>query len=278
MTENQVGGAFTTHGVGFDGDRVVKTFRSWDRGEHLREWRGLNLLHRFAPGLGPEPISAELDREPPSIVMSRVPGEPLGTRQATSEQVGALAAALDRMHRCVPMDILATAEPQDAPVDMAELLRKMCASRARPSTGAAGVVHEAFDTAAAFVDSDWVSHAARIGEPTPVFGLCDGNLANYLWDGNEIRIIDFESAGRNDRAYDLADLVEHISARRGADIAAEDLPARLDLPADERARLGAYRPAFAAFWFLMLLPDGPAHRRNPPGSLEDQAAHLLSVL
>ncbi|WP_051450662.1 aminoglycoside phosphotransferase family protein [Actinospica robiniae] len=278
MTENQPADVFTTHGVSLDGARAVKTFRSWDRGEHLREWRGLNLLHRYAPGLGPEPISGELDREPPRIVMSRVPGKPLATQRATSQQVDALAAALDRMHRCVPPDILATAEPQDTPADMAQLLRKMRATRARPSDDASDAVHAAFDAVAAFIDSDWPTRAALIGEPSPVFGLCDGNLANYLWDGHEIRIIDFESAGRNDRAYDVADVVEHISTRLGAAIAPEDLIGRLRLRPDEHERARAYRPAFAAFWFLMLLPDGPAHRRNPPGSLEDQAAHLQSLL
>ncbi|HEU0285906.1 MAG TPA: hypothetical protein VFR22_02610, partial [Nocardioidaceae bacterium] len=35
---------------------VVKRFRSWDRGEPDREWRGLSLLQTYAPGLAPEPI------------------------------------------------------------------------------------------------------------------------------------------------------------------------------------------------------------------------------
>jgi len=38
-------------------------------------------------------------------------------------------------------------------------------------------------------------------------------LANYLWDGHRIRIVDFEDAGRSDVAYELASLVEHLSAR-----------------------------------------------------------------
>jgi Mg-chelatase subunit ChlD len=39
-----------------------------------------------------------------------------------------------------------------------------------------------------------------------------------------------------------------------------------------------YRTLFAVFWLLMLLPDGRAHHRNPPGSLADQAAHVLHLL
>jgi hypothetical protein len=278
MTENPVGKISTTHDVEFDADLVVKTFRTWERGEHLREWRGLNLLHRFAPGLGPEPISAELDAQPPRIVMSRVPGEPLGTRRATPEQIDALVIALERMHRCIPDSALASADPQDTPADVVELLKKMLTSRARPTHATVPIVRNAFDAASEFIGSDWATRTASIGKPSPAFGLCDGNLANYLWDGQAVHVIDFESAGSNDRAFDIADLVEHISLRRGSEIVADDLLKRLDLRADEHERVRAYRPAFAAFWLLMLLPDGPAHRRNPPGTLEDQAEHLLAIL
>jgi hypothetical protein len=256
----------------------VKSFRRWERGEHLREWRGLTLLHQFAPGLGPEPISAQLEVDPPVIVMSCVPGQPLGTRKATVAQIDALVVALERMHRCVPADVLAAADPQDTPADVVELLKKMLASCPPPTTAAEPVVRDAFDAVSAFIDSDWAERAASIGEPSPVFGLCDGNLANYLWDGQDVHVIDFESAGCNDRAFDIADLVEHISLRRGSGIEADDLLSRLDLRDDERERIRAYRPAFAAFWLLRLLPDGPSRRRNPPGTLENQAEHLLSLV
>jgi hypothetical protein len=56
-------------------------------------------------------------------------------------------------------------------------------------------VRKAFDAASALIESDWAERAASIGEPSPVFGLSDGNLANYLGDGQRVRVIDFESAG-----------------------------------------------------------------------------------
>lgn len=276
MAADPAGAISTTHVIEFVEDRVVKRFRSTQRGEPSREWRGLELLHEFAPGLAPEPISAQLDAEPPFIVMSRLPGEPLGTRPATSAQLDALVIALERMHRSAPVDALAAADPQDTPESLAAMLRAALAARARPTNDAAPAVRSAFAAASELVGSDWPGRAASIGEPSPAFGLCDGNLANYLWDGRDVRVVDFESAGRNDRAFDIADLVEHISLRRGSGIAAEDLLSRLDLRPDERERIRAYRPAFAAFWFLRLLPDGPSHRRNPPGTLEDQAGHLLA--
>lgn len=271
----------TTHRLEITGERVTKTYVSWDRDEHRREWSGLTLLHEHAPGLGPEPISADLETDPPFIVMSRVPGESLGTRRATSEQLDALAAALDCMFFAVPAHVLADVDPYDTPSSIAELLRGMLANRMTPSagSGAEPVVRAAFEAACHFIDSDWIERATRLGEPTPAFGMNDGNLANYLWDAETrtVRIVDLESAGRTDRALELANVVEHISLRRGSEIEAEDLLNRLDLTDTERSRIRVYRPAFAVFWLLMLLPDGPSSRRNPPGTLEAQAARLLDL-
>jgi hypothetical protein len=39
-----------------------------------------------------------------------------------------------------------------------------------------------------------------------------------------------------------------------------------------------YRRLSALFWLMMLLPGSPAHRRNPPGTLERQATRLLFLL
>jgi len=271
-----------THHIEISGDRVTKTYASWDRGEHRREWRGLTLLHAYAPGLGPEPIAADLEAEPPSVVMSRVPGEPLGTRRVTPEQIGALAVAIDRMHGAIPASALADVDPQDTPSSVDALLRGMLAARATPTEegGAKPIVCEAFEAARRFIDSGWVERAASLGEPTPVFGMNDGNLANFLWDAasRTVHVIDFETAGRNDRAFELADFSEHISLWQRGEIEGDDVLARLDLTDAERARVRAYRPAFSVFWLLRLLPEGNAARRNPPGTLEAQAARLLDLL
>jgi hypothetical protein len=61
-----------THNVVIGSERVAKTYTSWDRGQHQREWAALQHLRRYAPGLAPEPISADLDAVPPTLVMTRV--------------------------------------------------------------------------------------------------------------------------------------------------------------------------------------------------------------
>lgn len=85
-----------------------------------------------------------------------------------------------------------------------------------------------------------------------VVGHGDPNLANYLWDGVRVRVVDFEDAGRSDVAYELATLVEHLSAR-GLD--AEAFCDRFEV---DPVRLRAAR-------------------RNPPGTLDAQAVRLLAL-
>jgi thiamine kinase-like enzyme len=106
----------------------------------------------------------------------------------------------------------------------------------------------------------------------------DANLANFLWDGTQIRIVDFEDSGPSDRTFELAVLVEHISAWSDAGLSADVLLALFDLTAAEQVKVREYRRLSALFWLMMLLPGSPAHRRNPPGTLERQATRLLHLL
>ena len=273
----------TTHELVFEGDRVVKRFVSWDRGEHVREWRGLSLLARHAPGLAPEPIAARLDEQPPSIVMSRLPGEPLGDAPLTDVQVCALADALTRMFTSVPERELFEVEPMfDPERARATLLRMRKSVDMREGSHGADpspTVRKAHETALAFTDSPWAERAAGVGPgaSAAVFGQVDGNLANFLWDGEQVRVVDLEDSGRTDVAFELANLVEHISAVHGARLDAERLLAHFSLTPAQSARLRLCRQAFAVYWLLRLLPGGSSHRRNPPSTLEAQAAHLLAL-
>lgn len=48
--------------------------------------------------------------------------------------------------------------------------------------------------------------------------------------------------------------------------------------AEDRERMAAHRPLWAAFWRWMLLPGNGSWRRNPRGTTEDQAAHFLALV
>lgn len=79
----------------------------------------------------------------------------------------------------------------------------------------------------------------------PVFAQCDPNLANHLWDGNSVHLVDFETSGRGDRATELADFAEHITVWAHAGISAEAFLDRFDLNPGERQQITQLRRLFA---------------------------------
>jgi aminoglycoside phosphotransferase (APT) family kinase protein len=275
---------FSTHGITVEDGITVKRFRSPVIGderrlygdEPRREWRALTLLARYAPGLAPTPIRADLNADPPLIAMSRVPGEPLGARPVTQAQEDAIAAALDRLHHAIPPSELAALErAPGSPCLLPDRIRDMARARGPESLGP--LPRQAYRAALAWLDSGRAQRAASDPGP-PVFAQGDPNLANHLWDGNSVHLVDFEASGRGDRAAELADFVEHITVWAHAGIDAGAFLDRFDISPGEREQVTQLRRLFAAFWIMRLLPGGSAYHRNPPGTFERQASRLLDLL
>lgn len=261
----------STHDVVVDGDRVTKSYRRWERDEPRREHAALRLLHRHAPGLAPEPL--ELREDPPVLVMSRLEGRSLGAERLTPRQVGALAEGLLRLHRAVPPDELEVlGERRYGPVEMLRSVRRWANASGQPDTAAGPALGEA---------RRWLhgAEAAVLDGPLPerVFGLADGNIGNVLWDGERCRFVDFEDAGASDPAYEVADLLEHVTVWLPALVEPDRLLDALGLSGAQLERLERYRTLLSIFWLLMLLPGSPGHSRNPPGSLERQAGRVLAL-
>jgi hypothetical protein len=255
-----------THDVTIEGDAVRKRYLRTDRKEQMHEWEALTLLDRNAPGLGPRPIG----QEEGTVVMSRVPGEH-PDQPLTKEQAAALIAAYRQLF-AVPVP------PQ---------VEDRFWNPARFTENAFGWLEEApledlpEDVRSAIEAArKWgVEIPAGLDEiRDPVLAQGDANVENMLWDGTRIRLIDFEGGGRGDLAFEVADLVEHISSRLRGLVDAEAMIAGFGLTATQRQRVSDYRIVLATFWTLMLLPGNPGHHRNPPGSLELQAAHLLDLI
>ncbi|MGH3190872.1 MAG: phosphotransferase family protein [Streptosporangiaceae bacterium] len=260
--------ARSTHEIEVDGSQVVKRFRSWDRGEPQREWRALTLLAEFAPGLAPAPVSEDIDSDPPTIRMARLPGEPLAGQVITARHLDGIAAALHRLHTCLPADVLASVPPVPWLVEgMANRMRSLASGSRPPHDDPEARV--AFEAAKCWLDQT----AEPAGQPVPVFGQSDGNLDNFLWDGEGVRIVDFEDSGRSERAFELAALVEHVSVWHEAGIEATLLLDRFDLTAAQSARVLFFRRAFAIFW-LYLVHRQPDHAGVP----HRQASRLLALL
>jgi hypothetical protein len=269
-------GVFVTHGVAYERGVAVKRFRSLVQGDEARrEWRALRLLGRYAPGLAAEPVRADLDADPPVVVMSCLPGEPLGTYPVTKAQLDAIADAVKRLHQAVPPRVLEEVELASAGPGFVRVQAQEMAAACRPDS-LDPMIRRAYRAALAWLGR---REPADLGPEIawPVFAHRDGNLANHLWDGHQVRLVDFEHSGRGDRAGELADFVEHLSVWAGAGIDAEAFLGHFDLSAEERRRIRLLRPLFAAYWVMRLLPGGGSHDRNPPGTLERQASRLLDL-
>lgn len=210
------------------------------------------------------------------IVMSRLPGRVLRGEHATGEQLRAVAAALNRLHR-LPPQVVEETEPAAWGPAAAVAKTRALAGR-RPDLGSDPLVHEAFRAGIACLASTAPDTLTTNPLP-PVLGLADGNHANYLWDDHEgrVRLLDWEDSGRNDRAFELGEVTEHIS-RVDVALDAERLLAHLDLAPGEGERVRDFRRLIALGWFLQLGPDGPATPHNPVGTLKRQAERILRLL
>ncbi|MEQ4724989.1 phosphotransferase [Nonomuraea sp. B19D2] len=232
------------HSIEVRSDVVVKRYRSSGYDEPGREWRALRLLDEHDPGLAPAPVTAELAADPPTVVMSRLDGATV-SGEITGKLVDALAEAVTGVQQAIPRRVLERVPPRAGhPVELLRLVRERAAA-AEPDPAIA----EAFRAASA-----WVARPAlaeQLARPgTPVFGTGDGNIANYLWDGTKVRVIDFEYSGRSDRAFELAEVTEHIAVWENDPAGMTAVLERLELTAEEAARLTECRRLMALFWLL----------------------------
>ncbi|MGX1852306.1 phosphotransferase [Streptomyces sp. NPDC055299] len=265
-----------THTVELLPDRVIKRFRGTDRAGGEREWRALTLLAVHAPGLAAEPWDCDLAADEPVVVMSRLAGVPMRGRALSDEQVGALAAALHRLHAAVPPEALGQVPPR--PDLAAELVARIRRWTPRTRPDVSGPVAQAMDAGLAWLAS------AHLDEPGPpavprVLGAGDGNLANFLWDGSTVRIVDFEDSGRSDRPFELAEITEHVASWAEHPLDVSSFLGHFALTRAERGRLREYRRLLALVWLFLLLFDARnGNRRNPADAVERQSRRLRDLL
>ncbi|MFE9429011.1 phosphotransferase family protein [Kitasatospora sp. NPDC006697] len=266
---------WSTHAVDLRSDSVIKRFRPEGSGKCEREWRALTLLAAHAPGLAPVPQSVDLAATGPVVAMSRLPGEPLRGKSLSNQQLRALAAAVSELYASVPADVLA--EVPVRPGQQHQLIAQIrsWAPQVRPRVSEA--IGESMDHGL-----EWLARSGmeRVGGPDipMVFGPGDGNLANYLWDGTRVRVVDFEDSGLSDRPFELAEITEHAASWVGPPLDSEAFLNLFDLNSAERTRLLECRRLLALVWLFLLSFDDPQHPRNPPGTAERQAVRLSRLL
>ncbi|HCS59861.1 MAG TPA: hypothetical protein DIW46_00465 [Microbacterium sp.] len=266
-----------THDLSFTDTEVRKRFLSWADGEADRERGCLQLLWKHAPGIAPRPLKRETVDRHPVVTMERLPGRALGHEPLTSDQTASLGKALRRLYD-IPTERISAAGiserrygPSTLPQALLSWLREAhdlsaCQDPAQ--------VRDGIEAALEGLTTPGALPAARLTG----LGIADLNPANILWDGETCRLVDFEDGGMTDPAYDLADHVEHIASRLTGVFDPEALCAAIGFSDEERERMRAYRPLWAAFWLVMLLPSNGGFHRNPPGSTEAQALHLIRLI
>ncbi|MGF6823740.1 aminoglycoside phosphotransferase (APT) family kinase protein [Microbacterium sp. ZKA21] len=266
-----------THDLSLTGSEVRKRFLNWADGEADREWACLRIIDEYAPGIAPRPLRRETADGHPVVVMERLPGHPLGQEPLTAQQTTALGRALRDLYSIRVEQIRAAGigerryGPSTLPHALAGWLDE--SHDLSPCQDPALVQH-GIDAARGWLTRPDVLPAPQL----TALGIADLNPANVLWDGETCRLVDFEDGGLTDPAYELADHVEHIAARLAGVYDPEALSTAVGLSDDERTRMHAYRPLWAAFWLVMLLPGNGGFRRNPPGTTEAQARHLIGLI
>ncbi|GAA4984216.1 hypothetical protein GCM10025734_06870 [Kitasatospora paranensis] len=193
-----------------------------------------------------------------------------------ARETAALATTLTELHTCLPAARLAEVPARPGrPAGIAARIRTWQA--AGLPRAQAPEVSAALRGGLRWLDGSDVARPSAGAVPA-VFGPGDGNLANYLWDGARVRVVDFEESGRSDRAFEIAEVTEHVSAWLGGSLDVPGLLHHLDLTPAETARLTECRRLLALVWLFMLALDAPDRPRNPPGTAARQARRLLDLL
>ncbi|GAA3528569.1 hypothetical protein GCM10022419_004270 [Nonomuraea rosea] len=250
-----------THDLTYEGGLVTKRYIDGKLGAAEREWRALSLLAEHAPGLAPEPIAFEDG----AVRMSRIDGVSLHGSSVTAEHAAAMAAALAELHAAVPAHVLGGVPLR--PWQRAAIVEWIGHRHAEWTS------REPLTDLAAKEGARWLESWEPGDEGIrPVFGAGDGNLANFMWDGSRIRIVDYEDSGSSDLAFELAELAEHVSLWVDGEVEIVD---RFELSRAEERRLRECRKAHVLVWFYLLSYE---HPRNPPGTFQRQAERVLARL
>lgn len=232
-----------------EGPVAVKVYRRDSRRLAEREWLSLTLLDVHRPGTAPAPLWTDPHHEQPATGMTVIPGLPCpaGAGQAVIARA-VIAALLDFAE--IPL----TGELAGLPrAKRPEHYARSIDGKWRAELEASpqdSVTRELLRLLGHWAGSD---DARILAAPAPrVFSHGDGNIDNRLWDGRKLRCIDFEFAGWSDVGFDLADLVEHVSARAIGDTAWEAAVAGAALPGIVLRRYTAARRTCVLRWLAAL--------------------------
>lgn len=182
----------------------VKYYKVDERRRFERELAALDHLEVSRPGIAPVVLYGHFDGHAAVAVLSEVPGDNLAGRYLDDSQLSALRQATKAMHGsigCCSAEIGAVVSP---PLHLfARVDTGIGALPGRPAIQ--DIWLECRNTLRHTLES--------MPQESVVFDRGDPNLENCLWDGEEVRFVDFEYAGLSSRPFELAHLVGHVNSR-----------------------------------------------------------------
>jgi len=225
----------------------IKLYTNTDRQRVHREWHG--LAHAAQLGCAPQPLWLDDHPNHPALGMTLLPAAPLlevldpttaitalaqTTRTlqnipltgplATLERIDSISHYIARLTDTWPAQ-LANAPDDPTTADMLALLNRWHASR----------------------DAELLAKPA-----TRVYSRGDANLLNWLHDGKNTLVVDFEFSGYSDPAVDAADHIEHISARTIPNHIWKNAEADLGITPTNHTRFNAAQRTTALRWLAIL--------------------------
>ena len=207
----------------------------------LREWTALGFLRKRKFGYVPRPFYYEEDDRAPLVVMEFVEGESLGYHHLDREQLGGLFERVEELHAISCDAAVENLRALDGQTRLEGMDRRM-----------RGVDPAGRDEKDCLVLwCKWMQGAGPelVSAPAElIFSRMDDNLANCLWDGRDMRFVDLEYGGWTDRAFDLAEQVEHGQSRSTPHVEWEWFVGQFVLSAEEHRRFEAAQRLMVFFW------------------------------
>jgi Phosphotransferase enzyme family len=228
---------------------AVKIYKKDDRLLDKREWLSLTLLCEHRPGTAPRPLWTDPRPQQPATGMTIIPGHACPAEADQPTYAGAIVTTVLELAELPLHGGLSLMPRAKGPAHYTRSLTSKWHSEltGRPQDALTRDLLRLF--------SQWADgeDAKTLTALTPrTFSHGDGNIDNWLWDGQQLRCIDFEFAGWSDIAFDLADIVEHVSARAISDNAWEAAIDRADLHGSAQSRYAAGSRTCALRWLAAL--------------------------
>lgn len=195
-----------------DGPACIKLYRLDDKRRQEREWHALSLLASHHVRHVPRPLWLHDSTDSPAMAMTFVTGTPIPDAAHKEAALSRLIETWQQIHATPVEGSLTGLVRIDSAAHYCNRITGIWARQL------AGNPDDPLTSELQYLMDDWrqSGDGEVLAEPQPpAFSRGDANLLNWLHDpaSHSTSCVDFEFSGTSDPAFDIADLVEHISAR-----------------------------------------------------------------